>query len=183
MVASKIIVYACPTGELSDQLERFYARSREEIGENKAHAYMPHCTLTGFFHDRENAIPFYADLLDRLIAEARPFLTQPVMEIRGVHFAPEFHGLVLESRWLKGIIAEFKRQANSPTRTDVIRPKDWLHLSLAYGFLPEQQAPLKAMAEEMVDPTSPVGWEVRLYERHPDNRWACHRAWPVANPE
>ena len=135
-VVRKIIIYACPTGELSEQLDRFYDRSRAEIGENAAHAYMPHSTLTGFFHDQKATIPFYGDLLDRLIAEALPSLIQPVIEIRGVRYTPEFHGLELESLWLKRLIREFQKRADSPTRADAIRPKDWLHLSLAYQFPP-----------------------------------------------
>ena len=48
----EFIVYACPVGTLAGQLDLFFARSRAECGENAAHAYPPHCTLTGFFHSQ-----------------------------------------------------------------------------------------------------------------------------------
>jgi hypothetical protein len=24
-----------------------------------------------------------------------------------------------------------------------------------------------------------VSWELRFYERHPDNTWTCHARWPL----
>ena len=45
----KLIVYACPVGELAEQLETYFSKSRLACGPNQAHQYMPHCTLTGFF--------------------------------------------------------------------------------------------------------------------------------------
>ncbi|CAN5634059.1 hypothetical protein BH23CYA1_BH23CYA1_13090 [soil metagenome] len=45
----QFIFYACPTGPLAQQLATSFERTQRICGPNTAHAYMPHCTLTGFF--------------------------------------------------------------------------------------------------------------------------------------
>lgn len=174
---TELILYACPTGELADQLDRFFARSRALCGENSAHRYMPHCTLTGFFRDLPDAVSLYTRAIDRLLAESRP--PEPVITIRGVTFAENFHGLELESPWLNQLARDFATEAESVTRADVIRPKDWLHLSLAYDFPPEQHATLRDLAESMVTLSAAVRWELRFYERQPGNHWVNHKVWPL----
>jgi len=46
MSLSQFIVYACPQGELAEQIQDFYQESLDLCGFNAAHNYMPHCTLT-----------------------------------------------------------------------------------------------------------------------------------------
>lgn len=76
-----------------------------------------------------------------------------------------------------GVVEEFSDRASSDTRSDALRLKDWLHLSLAHGFPREQYLPLQRLAAEIVDPRSPAGWELCFYKRHPDNTWTCHQRW------
>jgi ubiquitin-associated SH3 domain-containing protein len=171
-----LIVYACPTGELAAQLNAFFARSRAEIGPNAAHRYPPHITLTGFFHDTVHSIPTYIHALNITLSAAP---CPAAIHLNGVMFEPHFYGLLIESPWLRNLTQAFSYLANSPTRADAIRLKDWLHLSLAYEFQPEQAASLQAMARAMVDIIAPVGWELCLYERFGRDEWRCHASWPL----
>lgn len=180
MSASReLIVYACPTGAISTQLATYFQRSQTECGPNTAHRYMPHCTLTGFFHDESESVPMYVDSLERSLTKAKPTRLDQVIAITALTFQPEFHYLKLESEWLLGLVREFRDRAHSTTRTDALRLKGWLHLSLAYGFPPEQCLPLQRLAAEAVDLRSPVDWDLRFYERHPDNTWTCHQSWKL----
>ncbi|SRR5258706_15812318 len=72
---------------------------------------------------------------------------------------------------LQALSADFAHSTHSPTRRDALRPKDWLHLSLAYGFPPERHGPLARLARELVDISAPVQWESCFYERHEDGAW------------
>jgi ubiquitin-associated SH3 domain-containing protein len=175
----ELIVYACPVGELARQLASFYETSRSKVGENAAHRFPPHCTLLGFFHDDRGAIPIYTAALATALDRAQPSRPNPPISIDGAHFDATFHYLKLESPWLIDLCADFIATAGSSTRRDALRPKTWLHLSLAYEFQPGHGARLKELAEAVVDPSSEVTWELRLYERLPDRSWDCHASWPI----
>lgn len=181
-MTSKLIVYACPTGPLANQIDAYYTRSQELYGRNAAHAYPPHCTLTGFFHDDADSIPRYAAALAAALERARPMQPAPAVTITRLELHEHFHGLVLESPWLINLTADFAATADSPTRRDDLRLKDWLHLSLAYAFPPEQHTPLARLAGDLVDISAPVGWELRLYEQLPAGGWNCHAHWRIADP-
>ncbi|MEL7228031.1 MAG: hypothetical protein AAGL17_25185 [Cyanobacteria bacterium J06576_12] len=169
-----LIVYACPVGPLAKQLEAYLDESRQLCGENTAHAYMPHCTLTGFFTDEESAIPHYVQTLEKVWHQYAQEMTSLHVEIRQVLFRPNWHGLALEAEGLKRLVEAFAQQADSPTRTEAIRLKDWLHLSLAYDF-PLADAPaLQQMATKMIEISTPIAWELRFYQRTPHNQWTCH---------
>ncbi|RZM77892.1 hypothetical protein [Leptolyngbya iicbica] len=175
----KLIVYACPVGELADQLAVYFERSRATCGPNLAHHYMPHCTLTGFFEDTVSSIPHYVDGLARSLQRHRRSQPQPPIGVKALTFRAQWHGLELSSDWLKQLIADFASAANSPTRSAPLRLKDWLHLSLAYGFESEHRQVLQQLAEDFVKPQASVAWELRFYERHEDNSWTCHQQWPL----
>mgnify|MGYP006267049955 CR=1 FL=1 len=177
---AKYIVYACPVGELAGQLHNFFEQSRERFGANAAHKYMPHCSLTGFFEDRTLAMPIYAQTLHRAYMRAYPSRPRPVIEVKGFNFQQDWHGLELESPWLKQLIVDFTCTAVSPSRKQALRPKTWLHLSLAYEFPSEQGKQLAALAQETVDPEAPVDWQLCYYQRNPDGSWICHHTWPLA---
>jgi hypothetical protein len=177
--ARKYIIYACPFGELAGQVDRYMAASRAQFGPNQAHAYMPHCTLTGFFHDDPQELPASIAGLDAAYRMLPQEHTAPIITVREMMLTPEFHGLLLESEALRAMAADFARRAISPTRRDAIRLKDWLHLSLAYGFPPEQHGPLAALARKMVDPQAAVRWSLRFYERCADGEWLCHAEWAL----
>lgn len=179
---SRLIVYACPVGELARQIDAYYEETERRLGPNAAHHYMPHCTLTGFFNDEPAAIPLYLQRLEEALERAAPTRPNPVIAITGLLKEPDFLGFTLDAPWLRACIVDFAQHAVSPTRSDALRLKDWLHLSLAYQFPPDQYPVLRQLAEESVDPHAPVEWELRFYEQHAPqdrNAWTCHFTRPL----
>lgn len=172
------ILYACPVGELADQLQAYFVESEQRCGRNAAHNYMPHCTLTGFFRDEETSIGVYeaaiAQALEEQLAIALPRIT-----VQQMSFRPDWYGLEIESPWLQQFTVLVAQYADSPTRQEPLRLKSWLHLSLAYEFQPESAATLKQLAVQHINPQAPVAWEIRFYQRHPNHRWTCHHNWPL----
>ena len=175
---TKFIVYACPVGPLARQIDAYFERTRTQIGLNTAHEYMPHITLTGFFHDQPSTALPYVQTLDTALSNTS-VTDNPLVTINELLINEQFHGLGIDAPWLKELTAVFAQNAHSPTRSDNIRLKDWLHLSLAYGFQPEQAEPLAQLAREMIDLNTAVSWELRFYQRHPDKSWTCHATWPL----
>ncbi|MEL6382704.1 MAG: hypothetical protein AAFQ89_09560 [Cyanobacteria bacterium J06626_18] len=171
----KFIVYACPVGELASQLETYFEKSRLMCGPNSAHNYMPHCTLTGFFEEHVSTVPNYAQKLERSYKRLRRSQPHPAIAVKDLAFRSDWHGLELSSDWLKKVIVDFACTARSPTRSSPLRLKEWLHLSLAYDFQTDQIETLQALAIDLVDPQAPVQWELRFYQRNPDNSWVCHQ--------
>jgi hypothetical protein len=179
MAPTDLIVYACPTGPLAAQIEAFYAASLAQCGPNSAHAYPPHITLTGFFHDEPESIPRYVSALGaahkRAINSSSAEITITDLLLR-----PDFLAFTLVSPWLEALAADFAASVAEPlSRQDAIRLKNWLHLSLAYGYAEQQFLPLKALVEQYIDRAATVSWELRFYERQPGPSWVCHRSWPL----
>ena len=175
--AAELIVYACPSGLLAGQVTRYFERSRGAVGANAAHSYMPHVTLTGFFHDDAASIPRYREALARALART-PLPDVDAVRVEGMWLTAEFHYLKIESPWLIALTAAFAQTADSATRRDALRRKDWLHLSLAYQFPAEQHAPLAALASALIDPLAPAGWDLRLYQRVAAD-WIMHGQWQL----
>lgn len=176
----KFVVYACPIGELADQLASYFSKSRLSCGSNTAHQYMPHCTLTGFFEDATSSVPQYTRALERSLKRYRRSQPDPPLTVIDLEFRPNWHGLRLSSEWLNELILDFVCTATSPARKSPLRPKSWLHLSLAYGFAADQADILQSLARETVFPQSPVEWELRFYQQHPNLTWTCHQRLELA---
>ncbi len=174
----QLICYACPVGPLAQQIAAYF-ESSQRYGLNAAHAYMPHCTLTGFFADEESAIAGYVDVLERLLLEYRDRIPHPPIAIKQLILRTDWHGLTLEADWLKQLVADFAMRSKSTIRLEPIRLKDWLHLSLAYTFNPDCERELAQLASNLIDLSIPVSWELRFYQRKPGNRWQCHRSWVI----
>ena len=103
---SQFIVYACPVGELNQQIEIYLHQSRELYEANSAHKYMPHCTLTGFFNAELNSIPVYIEALDKAYIEAKNNLDSDI-QIKQFTFNEDWHGLELKAENIKTLIANF----------------------------------------------------------------------------
>lgn len=174
----ELILYACPEGELAMRLQAYYEQARDDCGPNAAHRYPPHITLTGFFHDSSASTSRYTLALREALSMAHK-KARCTVRIERMMFEPNFHGLVIASPWLKHMTATFAAQAKSSTRSDALRLKDWLHLSLAYDFDVVHATHLKHLAIELVDISAQVNWEVRLYERYGNDQWRVLAGWPM----
>ena len=170
----QFIIYACPVGELNAQIETYFTKSRELCGVNAAHKYMPHCTLTGFFSEDFNFIPDYLQALDTAYNSAKDLCLD--VAIAKLHLAKDWHGLELQAEGLKQLIRNFA--AFDLIRQEKLRLKDWLHLSLAYGFDPEHGEQLQNLATE-IDLQAKVNWELRFYQKNPDWTWQCLNSWEL----
>ncbi|MEM6613066.1 MAG: hypothetical protein AAF652_12595 [Cyanobacteria bacterium P01_C01_bin.72] len=173
----QFIVYACPTQELSAQLETYWQLSREQCGANRAHNYMPHCTLTGFFCDRSDSASYYIQALEQAYQTALQNQSLAI-EIVSLILSKDWHGLELQANGLKELVCNFSQIETSPSRTEAIRLKDWLHLSLAYGFEPEKRAELEQLAKETINIKAHVAWELRFYQRA-NTVWQCLNTWTL----
>ncbi|MGL5134013.1 MAG: hypothetical protein ACRC78_15930, partial [Planktothrix sp.] len=134
MSLSQFIVYACPQGELAEQIEIFYQESLELCGLNAAHDYMPHCTLTGFFQDQESQTALYIQALETAYNTAQLTAIPLEINVTQMTFQATWHGLELQSPGILLLMINFSQLVNSPTRLESLRLKTWLHLSLAYEF-------------------------------------------------
>src|SRR5687768_6777172 len=132
VMVGKFIVYACPTGLLAEQVSTYFRAAKTAFGHNPAHDYMPHCTVTGFFHDKHSSLPMYREALARAMEHLSAERPQPTVRVTAALFREDFHGLTLDSPWLKALAADFARHAHSPSRREPLRLKEWLHLSFAY---------------------------------------------------
>lgn len=176
---AEYIVHACPRGPLANQLDAFFAASKAAFGPNTAHGYLPHITATGFFRMEPKHLPRFAAALDGAVQLSAPNRPGPVVQIRESMFELELHCFVIDAPWLTELANQFREALDAPEDRALIRPKDWLHLSLAYGFPPEHHAPLKAMAGDMIDPHAQASWDLCLLERTAPAQWQCHAGWPV----
>jgi ubiquitin-associated SH3 domain-containing protein len=176
----KLIVYACPMGDLGEQVERFFEESRRRFGANEAHAYMPHCSLTGFFDADPGLIAHHARILGESLEHPLSGCPVPCIEVLGFGHRGDWHGLELRSPWLLERMHAFARESTARGLVAAsVRVKTWHHLSLAYGFPPEQYDELGRLAGRIIDPDAPVDWQLRYYQRKPENVWICHRAWEL----
>ena len=171
----QFIIYACPVGKLNTQIETYFTKSRELCGANSAHKYMPHCTLTGFFSEELSLISSYIQALDTAYNSVSDIALN--VAIAKLHLAKDWHGLELQAEGLKQLIRNFA--ASNSTRQSKLRLKDWLHLSLAYGFDPEHREQLQNLATEIIDLQAEVNWELRFYQKNPDWNWQCLKSWEL----
>ena len=178
IINCSFIVYACPVGELNEQIENYLQKSQELCGENKAHNYMPHCTLTGFFTDDVSSVDYYLEALDKAYLAANNNIDLSIT-IKQLTFNDDWHGLELQAKGLKQLIINFSELERSPTRQENLRLKDWLHLSLAYGFNPEDREQLKNLAIDAIAIEANVGWELRFYQKNSDWTWKQLKQWKI----
>lgn len=183
-------MYITPSGPLGRACERYWSALNEASGESglqptAAQAYPPHCTLTGFFERSPDRLPELIADIETAIDGASPRSRQPVA-VMGVVDHDRWVGLQLESPWLDRFITVLCLVHETAAGEDELRPKDWLHLSLAYGLdtIEEDVTPIDPyvdLAHEVVDPALDVEWFLGLWERAADRSWRRLAEWPITN--
>lgn len=163
MIRAELILYATPVGPLADALTDAFERI-DRVAPTTAQTYPPHCTLTGFFHRSPSAIIRVRDEVARAEADAAP----GAVEVVALHRRTDWIGLELRSEWLHDTTARFVQGHQLGPGDDELRPKDWLHLSIAYGNGDLADAD-EALGQ--LDPALPASWEIALWQRHPDGAW------------
>ena len=168
MSRRELILYACPSGPLGDAATNYFEEATRRFGATIAQTYPVHCTLTGVFR-REDARA--DEVIARLSTVVESFGPPPDGAVRverlGVHDG--WVGLELTSSWLLDVIAAVVAADDPGTDEDALRPKDWLHVSLAYGV--DDLAPYASFARETVDASLDASWRVGFWERHSDGAW------------
>lgn len=172
MTAAELILYATPTGELADACERFFAAA-SDIGPTTAQTYPPHCTLTGFFRRPQDRVEFAIAEIKTMLADWGA-VPDDAVTITALTRSDEWIGFELRSPWLISLTAAVVGHHRMLPGEDALRPKDWLHLSLAYGETPSL-CPYGDLVDRMgLDHTLPGSWEVAVWQREPSGNWHRH---------
>lgn len=165
----ELILYATPTGPLADAVGELFAWSTAPpIIATTAQTYPPHVTLTGFFH-RTAARAVEIERGTAAWCAATGPVPADAVRVTELRNTTEWCGLVIESPWLLDATATWMRGQRVAPDEDALRPKDWLHLSLAYGDGPVAEVAGAAVAS--IDPELPARWELGLWERDTDGGW------------
>jgi hypothetical protein len=175
---AKLIVYACPVGELGRQIQTYLAVSATRYGHNKAHGYPPHCTLVSFFCDELDVVPSYIEALDAALTRGNAMRPSPAISVLKHAEGSVWLYLAINSPWLIKTIRDFAADTPSYGCRSKIRPKTELHVTLARGDLRATQRALIDLARTEIDPSAPVSWEIRLYEQRGES-WICHHCWQI----
>lgn len=170
------VLYACPTGELAEQLMRFWSESKELIW-NGAHNYVPHITLVSFFKAPDESTEELVNALESIVNQDE---LSDNIELE-TYVSPNFMGLFVKevnTEWLKNIAICYANKLSSLGISAEPQVKS-LHLTLAYQFPSNLYQQLRLMVEKLTL-VCPTNWELRLYSR--DSRLQNAHVHKVTHP-
>jgi hypothetical protein len=170
----ELILYAEPGGELGARCAEFWAAMSAADAATDAQTYPPHVTLTGFFHRDPSRMMPILDAFTRAVDAAAPrgldgvrWVAAAALELQVNHDWAGFH---VAAPWMDAVVAAFAAPdsaAQPADAEDELRPKSWLHLSLAYGTGFDEFA-RTATAEHTVELQGLIAedeWTVSLWRR------------------
>lgn len=171
----ELILYAEPGGQLGARCAEFWAAMSAADAATDAQSYPPHVTLTGFFRRPPERTISIVDALARAVDAAAP---QGLDGVRWVEPAEldlqvnhDWTGLHVTAPWMDAVVAAFASPASAAQPADAgedeLRPKSWLHLSLAYGAGYDEFARDAAgeHTAELARLTAEAEWTVALWRR------------------
>ncbi|XP_033345425.1 protein UBASH3A homolog [Bombus vosnesenskii] len=170
------VLYACPTGELAEQLMRFWSESKELVW-NGTHNYVPHITLVSFFKAPDESTEELVNALESIVNQDE---LSDNIELE-TYVSPNFMGLFVKevnTEWLKNIAICYANKLSSLGISAEPQIKS-LHLTLAYQFPSNLYQQLRLMVEKLTL-ICPTNWELRLYSR--DSRLQNAHVHKVTHP-
>jgi hypothetical protein len=171
----ELILYAEPGGELGARCAEFWAAMSAADAATDAQTYPPHVTLTGFFRRGPDRVTPVVDAFTRAVDAAAPqgldgvrWVVPAALELQ---VGDDWTGLHVTAPWMDAVVAAFASPDSvaqpADAGDDELRPKSWLHLSLAYGSGYDEFA-RAAAAEHTVELerlTAEAEWTVSLWRR------------------
>jgi hypothetical protein len=171
----ELVLYAEPGGELGARCAEFWAAMSAADAATDAQAYPPHVTLTGFFRRQPSRLPAIVDAFAGALDAAAPAgldgLRWVVPAALELQVNDDWIGFHVTAAWMDRLVAAFctPGSAAQPAGAgdDELRPKSWLHLSLAYGAGYDEST--RAAAVEHIVAleglTAATEWTVSLWHR------------------